>query len=106
MAVKLRHHKFTADQYLKMGELGVLPKRGVELIEGEILDMAPIGDRHNASVDRLVRWFVQRIGDHAIVRAQGSIRLNIRTQPQPDLALLAWRDDFYADGGVSPADVL
>ena len=100
-------HKFTADEYQRMGEVGILCEGDrVELIEGEIVDMPPIGDKHNAAVDRLTRWFDRRVGDNAIVRVQGSVRLNYQTEPQPDVILLRWRDDFYASGGAGRDDIL
>src|SRR5438552_19190703 len=107
MAVKLRHHKFTADQYLNMAEAGVLRHDDrVELIEGEIVDMAPIGNRHNSVVDCLAELFHDRLEHAANVRVQGSIRLNEKNQPQPDLVLLRRRADFYASGSAMPGDTL
>ena len=67
-------HKFTADEYQRMGEVGILCEDDRdELIEGEIVDMAAIGNRHQAAVDHLTKLFVQLAGDAAIVRVQGSI---------------------------------
>lgn len=61
----------------------------VELIEGEIIDRAPIGSRHAACVNRLNRLLVTRLGDRAIVSVQNSVRLGDLSEPQPDLAVLA-----------------
>lgn len=107
MAVALAHHRFTVDEYFRMAETGIL-KRGqrVELIQGEIVDMTPVGRRHMASVDRLNRDFVPALGDRAIVRVQGSLRLHDFSQPEPDLAVLRPRDDFYAGEDAGPADAL
>lgn len=102
-----RRHRITVDEYLRMGELGLFaPDARVELIEGEVFDMAPIGDGHNGKVDRLNRIFSRAVGDRAIVRTQGSTRLGDVSMPQPDLALLVPRDDFYERGGSSAADIL
>lgn len=107
MAVTLARHRFTADEYHKMGETGILgPEDRVELIEGEIVDMPPIGRRHMSCVDLLTHLFVLGPGNEAIVRVQGAIRLNIRSEPQPDLIVLRPRADFYRDVDATPDDVL
>lgn len=78
----------------------------VELVEGEIIDMAPIGSRHAACVDRLNRLLVSRLGEGAIVRVQSPVRLDDLSEPQPDVAVLVVRSDFYAGAHPGPADVL
>lgn len=79
-----------------MAEVGLLaPDARVELIEGEIIDMAPIGMHHTSVVDRLNRWLMSAVSDEAIVRVQGSFRLSGFTEPQPDVVLLKPREDFY-----------
>lgn len=100
-------HRITVHDYHRMGEAGVLaPDARTELIEGEILDMAPIGSRHASVVDRLTRMFVAAIGERAIVRIQGPLRLGDLSEPEPDLALLKPRADFYRDALPTAADVL
>ncbi len=82
-----------------MGELGILdPEARCELIEGELFDMPPIGPPHSSKVKRLIRLFSRIIGDQAIVSAQDPIVLGDFSAPQPNLALLRWREDFYALG--------
>jgi Uma2 family endonuclease len=89
-----------------MGEAGILSEDDrVELIRGELLAMSPIGPRHNAAVDRANRSMVRTVGDGAIVRVQGSVRLDEYDEPQPDIAVLAPSDDFYASGMPGPADI-
>jgi len=79
-----------------MAEVGLLaPDARVELIEGEIIDMAPIGIHHTSVVDRLTRWLMFAASDSAIVRVQGSFRLSGFTEPQPDVILLKPIEDFY-----------
>lgn len=68
--------------------------------------MAPIGTDHCSVVDQLNRQFVMSAGTSAIVRIQGAVRLDWLSEPQPDLALLAARDDFYRHAHPLPADVL
>lgn len=107
MSVQLTRHRFSVDDYHAMADNDVLkPDDRVELIEGEIVDMTPIGSRHAAVVDLLTRWLVIGCGARAIVRVQGPVRLDPFSEPQPDLTLLAPRDDFYRLKAADPADVL
>lgn len=97
MAVDLKRHRFTRSDYHRMAQAGILsPDVRVELIDGEIIEMNPIGSRHMATVDRLNRFFARGVGDDAIVRIQGSIALGDNGEPEPDVALLRFRPDFYA----------
>jgi Uma2 family endonuclease len=99
--------RFTIDEYHRMGEAGVLAEDDrVELLDGEILQMTPIGVPHASCVDRLNALFTRRLRDRAIVRVQNPIILNRWSEPQPDLALLAARPDFYASAHPRPRDVL
>ena len=101
---------FTIDDYFAMAEAGILgPEERVELIDGLVITMPPIGNPHNASVDKSNRNLVISVGTRGIVRTQGSIALNDHSMPQPDLVLLREREDFYASqtreaGGHTAAD--
>jgi Uma2 family endonuclease len=107
MPVEITKRRFDVDEYHRMGEAGILTEDDrVELIDGEIVAMTPIGPRHNASVDRLNRRLVTELGDRAIVRVQGSVRLDRHQEPQPDVVLLRPRADFYASRLPGPADIL
>ncbi len=98
---------FSVDDYYQMAAVGILrPDERVELIEGEIIEMAPIGSPHAAGVDRGNRVFSRAVGERAIVRVQNPIRLSLRSEPEPDLALVRPRPDFYATGHPGPDDVL
>jgi hypothetical protein len=90
-------HRFTAEDYHRMGEAGVLPPDGrFELIRGEIVEMSPIGSAHAAVVRRLARILHEQVGEQAIVDVQNPLRLDQWSEPQPDLALLRPRaDDYY-----------
>ena len=104
---RLTRHRLTVEQYHRMGEAGVFaPDARVELIEGEVIDMAPIGSRHWSVVNRLNRLLVQATGARAIVSVQSSIRLDMQSEPDPDLAVLKPRDDFYASALPSGRDAL
>jgi len=90
-----------------MGEVGILaPDARVELIDGEIIDMPPIGSRHAGTVNQLTGVLVRTIGDRAIVQVQNPIVLGSFSAPQPDFALLRPRADFYKSRLPEPADVL
>ncbi len=107
MVATITRHRFTADSYEQMIRAGILKADDrVELIEGEIIEMSPIGERHAACVKRLLRLFTRNLGDRAIVAVQDPIRLDDQSEPQPDLAILKPRDDFYASGHPGPADIL
>jgi Uma2 family endonuclease len=106
MPVQLTRRLFTVDDYHRMVDAGILSERDrVELIEGEILAMTPIGPPYGAAVDRANRAMVTATGDRAIVRVQGSVRLNEYNEPQPDFVLLRPKDDYYATGLPGPKDI-
>jgi len=99
--------RISADRYQKMVATGVLTKYDrVELIDGDMINMAPIGPPHSAVVARLNRLFVLSLGDSGIVSPGGSIKLGDYSVPQPDLMLLKPRADFYAAQIPTPRDVL
>jgi len=107
MAAQLLRRRFTVDEYHRMGQAGILGEDDrLELLEGEIVEMAPIGSRHQAAVDRLTRLFSGRVADAATVRVQGPVRLGGDSEPQPDVTLLRFRPDFYASAHPGPQDVL
>jgi Uma2 family endonuclease len=106
-SAQIARHPFTVDEYHRMGETGILGEDArVELIEGEIIEMSPIGSPHAARVKRLNRLLVRRLGTRAIVQVQDPVVLNRFSEPQPDLAVLKPRDDFYAAKHPEPRDVL
>ena len=98
---------FTIDEYHRMGEAGILNEHDrVELIEGEILRMSPIGSRHAACVNRLIRQRTNLIGDRAIVSPQNPIVLSDLSEPEPDVVILRSQADFYAKALPSATDAL
>src|SRR3954471_14581118 len=102
-----RPYRFTVDQYHQMGEAGVFrPEDRVELIDGEIIAMNPISDPHAGGVNRLNQAFIERLARRALVAPQNPVRLTLHDEPQPDLAILRFRADFYASLGPRPEDVL
>jgi Uma2 family endonuclease len=99
-------HCFTVEEYYKMAEVGILGMESrTELIAGEIIEMSPIGAKHAGTINRLNRIISPLVWDQAIVSIQNSVRLNDRSQPQPDLAILEFRDDCYTDSIPIPTDI-
>lgn len=90
-----------------MAEVGLLPLDArTELLDGEIIDMAPIGSRHAWCVARLTMVLGQRLADEALLWVRSPVRLNDLSEPQPDLALLRLPDDIYEERLPSGSDIL
>lgn len=106
MKAQVIKHRFTVDEYAKMAEAGVLhPERRVELIDGEIVDMSPIGFDHAACVSRANHLFSARLQGRVLVRIQNPVLLDEYWAPEPDVALVPRRADFYSSGHPTPSDV-
>jgi Uma2 family endonuclease len=102
-----RRRRLTVVDYYRMAEVGVLPDVArVELFDGEFIDMAPPGSSHAATVHFLTEVFVRAVGGRATVLVQNPVRLSEYSEPQPDVALLRRRDDFYRERHPRPDDVL
>jgi Uma2 family endonuclease len=107
MALQLTRRRFTVDQYHQMGEVGILKDDDrVELIEGEIIDMTPIGVRHAQCVAKLTRALVLQLERSALVWAQNPVRLSNKTEVQPDIALLRNRDYSVDESAPGPEHIL
>ena len=97
--------RFTVDEYLALGAAGILVKEErIELLDGEIIQMAPIGNRHLNSVDWSGDLMREGVGRRAMVRVQGSIQLDDATMPEPDIAVIR-RRSINDIGPVLPSDV-
>ena len=97
--------RFTVDEYLALGAAGILAKEErIELLDGEIICMAPIGNRHLNSVDWVAHLMGPAIGDRAMVRVQGSIQLDEASMPEPDIAVIRLRS-INDIGPTLPSDV-
>src|SRR4026209_2693303 len=93
-----RRHRLTVADYYRMAEVGILaPDARAELIDGDIIDMAPPGGLHAATGDRLSDALARAVDNRASVRVQNPVRLSDLSEPQPDLALLRRREDFYSE---------
>lgn len=107
MTVALKRRRFTVDDYHRMAAAGILAQHDrVELLDGEIIEMAPIGPVHAGYVNRLTALFTSRLGPRAVLSVQNPFVLSRYSEPQPDLALLQPRADFYASAHPRPEDVL
>jgi Uma2 family endonuclease len=106
MAIEYKLREFTVDEYHRLAEIGVLrPDERVELLDGSIVEMSPIGNRHWGRHARISAYLVAALGNHAAVIPQGSFPLGRKNEPQPDLAVLAplqWDD---AGRGPTPAEI-
>jgi Uma2 family endonuclease len=101
------YHLFTVEEWHKMGEIGLFsPDRRVELIEGEIIEMGPIGSSHAGCVSWLNNFFGTRVAGSAIVNMQNPIQLGHSSEPQPDLTILHLEPHFYRNKHPTPKDVL
>ena len=106
MSVTLLKRLFTVEEYHKMVDSGILKESDrVELIRGEIVQMSPIGPVHADCVDRLTELFIFRLAGRVRVRVQNPVELDDMSEPQPDLALLRRRPNFYRTGHPQSADV-
>jgi len=98
---------FTVDEYHRMAEAGIFgPEERVELIDGEIIHMSPIGPRHAGCVINVNRILLTRLGDRAVISPQNPVVIRPRSEPQPDMLVLRPRDVSYSRAHPTPEDVL
>ena len=100
---------FTRKEYHAMGKAGVFaPNERVELLEGEIIAMSPVGSRHSSCILRMTEWFYEsgRLTRRAHIHSQNPVVVSDISEPEPDLMLLAYREDRYAFGKPRPQDIL
>lgn len=106
MAVSATRRQFTVEEFQRMAEVGILREDDrLELIDGEIIEMAPVGERHNSGVLRVSDIFYERVGASVLISSQGPIRLGKKSEPQPDVMLLRRRPDYYRSSLPQPSDV-
>ncbi|RJP19738.1 MAG: Uma2 family endonuclease [Candidatus Omnitrophota bacterium] len=106
MVVQPSRHWFTVDEYYELGRTGILKEEDrVELVEGEIIHMVPIGSAHASYVSRLDSIFQRLLGEIAIVWVQNPIHLGEHSEPQPDMALLKPCRDHYVNEHPKPEDI-
>ncbi|MGI8469896.1 MAG: Uma2 family endonuclease [Pyrinomonadaceae bacterium] len=99
--------KFCTDEIRKMMKVGILPEEsGWELVDGEIIHRMTIGSKHASVVNRLNQTLVVLLGKSVIVAVQNPVHVDEFNEPEPDIALLKPREDFYAENLPAPEDVL
>jgi len=99
--------RFKVDDYYRMIELGMLTDyERAEIIEGELIRKMPIGDKHAACVERLNEFLRDELGKSVSIRNQQPIKVGDYNEPQPDLAIVRRRDDFYGNGKPTSKDCL
>ena len=104
-----RKRLFTREEYHAMGKAGIFErKERVELLNGEIIIMSPVGNRHAVCVDMLNYEFSSRgnITGRAIVRVQNQAAISPTSELEPDLTLMAYKEDRYVSGHPRPEDIL
>ncbi len=102
-----KRRRFTVDEYYKMAEVGILNRdERVELLDGEIIVMCPMGSRHSGHINRLNSLLVKALDPRCVVAVQLPVRIGKRSEPEPDLSLLKPRTDFYESAHPGPDDVL
>jgi len=107
MAMPLATRRFTVDEYHRMAEVGILREDDrVELLDGQIVEMTPIGRRHAACVTRLTHLVAPLAGGGATLRIQSSLIVGEDQEPQPDVALVRYRSDGYETGHPRGPDTL
>jgi Uma2 family endonuclease len=106
MMIRPALRAFTVDDYYRMAETGILaPGERLELLDGAVVEMSPIGVRHASVVSRLTHLLISALSDRVEVRVQNPVRLDERSEPEPDIAVLHRRGDFYAEAHPGPGDV-
>ena len=107
MGMPLATRRFTVDEYHRMAEAGIFHEDDrVELLDGQIVEMTPIGPEHAGCVDDLAQWLTQHLRGSAIVRVQNPVQLGDHAEPQPDIAVVRPRPGGYRGGHPGPRDVL
>lgn len=102
-----RPHRFTTADYHRMAEVGIFGEDSrVELIRGQIVDMAPIGAPHLGMVNRLNRLLSALLEGRGLVSVQNPVRLDNGSEPEPDVAVLKPRADDYESATPRPEEVL
>ena len=97
----------TVAEYHRMGEVGILHEDDrVELIEGELVAMTPIGSNHSGTINTLTRALVMAVGDRGVVAVQNPVQLDDLSEPQPDFSILRPRSDDYRRATPRPDEVL
>lgn len=107
MQTEVTKKLFTVDEFYRMADAGIFNEDSrVELINGEIIEMSPIGNPHMSCVDRATALLAASLAGKAIISIQNPVQLGDYNEPQPDVVLMKYRADFYASKKHLAEDVL
>lgn len=107
VSVEVARHRFSVTEFLRLAETGILTEDdSVELIWGEIVEMSPIDVAHASTVNRLVQLLAKELEEQVILSVQNPLQLSDESLPQPDIAMLRPREDFYGEHHPGPEAVL
>ena len=107
MVVQLEKRLLSVEEYHKMGEVGILnPEDRVELIRGEIIKMSPYKSAHTSCVKRITAMMYKLLSGRVTISVQDPITIEKHSEPEPDVALLTYAEDFYAERHPGPEDVI
>ena len=107
MATEVMKRLINVDEYYKMAEVGILkPGDRVELINGEIYEMSPIGSKHGSVVKKLAMILNEILKGQVVIGIQDPVRLDESNEPEPDISILKYRADFYSQAHPGPLDLL
>ena len=107
MALEVKKKLWTVDEVLEMVDKGILPEDNhLELIRGELLVMSPSGSRHGAAISRIHLLLIEMLGRKVVIWDQLSVLLDPYSAPEPDIAVLKYREDFYKERLPGPGDIL
>ncbi len=106
MQAAVKKRLFNREEYHLMGEMGILKEKHIELINGEIVNMSPIGSKHSSHVKKITALLYRYLINKAIVSVQDPIVISKYSEPEPDLAILKPRKDFYSEIHPTASDVI
>lgn len=99
-------HHFSIEDYHRMGEAGLFEGQRVELLRGKVVDMSPIKSEHSGVVNLLNRLLSRRLPDDFLVAVQNPVSIGQDSEPEPDLSVLKFREDFYRASHPTAEDTL
>lgn len=106
MPTQAQQRLLSRADYHRMGEAGILLSgERTELLNGKIYTMSPIGSRHAACVEKMDELLKALLKGKASVRSQNPIALSEHSEPEPDIALVQFREDYYAERHPLPSEV-
>jgi Uma2 family endonuclease len=107
MSAEVETYRFSVEEFNKLGEAGIFDEDDrVELLDGEIIVMSPIGSQHAGTVMRMISVFAARLAERALINPQNPAVLDEFSEPQPDITLLTPKADYYTSAHPRPEDIL